>query len=142
MDFFKLLKQRTQEAILANFSKADEIPDVNEPPVHPDTYRPPSIETKKENDMALKLSNNMIKDIFNAITSTLSTQHTHEHLLHAQYGSDVDIRAYWMRAGFGEAKPRGAVFPDPDSIRFQFDDKASYQIKCKDPLRPVKSVVP
>jgi hypothetical protein len=136
-DLYEKLKYRVKETILVNFAKASELAETVEPPTHPDTYVPVSEIKAKETERAHKVSNQMIKAIFDSITSVLSTNESHEHLLHAQHATNVDIRAYWMRSGFGEAKPRGAIFPDPDSIRFQFNDIASYQIKCENPIKPV-----
>ena len=57
--------------------------------------------------------------------------------MNAQYGTNVAVKAYWKRCGFGPQKPKGLDFDDKDSIKFQFDDVASYQIKCDMPLAPI-----
>jgi hypothetical protein len=136
-DLYEKLKHRVQEAILINLSKANEFPETVEAPTHPDKYVPKSETRDKQTEHAHKVSNQMIKTIFDSITSVLSVNESHEHLMHAQHGNNVDIKAYWMRNGFKEVNPRGAVHPDPDTIRFQFNDVASYQIKCENPLKPV-----
>ncbi len=135
-DLYDKLKKSVEETILLNLThRHDQIKEQHEPPVHPDTYIPECV--KNENNLKVKLnaSNQLIRDIFNCLTSILSVNE--EHLANAQYGTDVNVKSYWKRCGFKEQKPRGAVNPDPDTIRFQFEDVACYQIKCEKPLKPV-----
>lgn len=138
-DLYEKLKHTTKEAILASFSKKVELDetDSSKIPEHPDSYKPEVIEKEKKVEKIHKTSNLLLKDVLNSISSILSSEETNEHLLKAQYGVDVNIKSYWKRCGFESQKPRGAVLPDPDVIRFQFDDIASYQIKCNKPLKPV-----
>ena len=108
-----------------------------QPPTHPDTYKSSELMRDEENKRELKQSNLIIKSMLDSVTAILSAQSSHAHLLHAQYGTNVDIRGYWKRCGFKRAKARGGLYPDPDTIRFQFEDIAAYQIKCEHPLQPM-----
>jgi hypothetical protein len=139
-DLYEKLKFKTQEAILQSFSQAEQINEDGELNlVHKDSYKPESIEREKHVERVHKKSNQLIKNVFDSLTSVLAAATTakNEHLLNAQYGTNVDIKSYWKRAGYGQEKPRGAVHPDPDNLRYQFNDVASYQIKCHNPLKPV-----
>ena len=113
----------------------NQIKEQHEPPVHPDAYIPEYVKNEKNLNVKLNASNQLIRDIFNCLTSILSVNE--DHLANAQYGTDVNVKSYWKRCGFKEQKPRGAIYPDPDTIRFQFEDVACYQIKCNKPLKPV-----
>lgn len=136
-DLYEKLKKSVEETILISLAKRnDEIPLENKPPNHPDTYVPKRVQKEANLNHKLTKSNQLIKDILDTLTSALST--SEDHLTNAQYGVNVNIKSYWKRCGFKEQKPRGAVYPDPDTIRFQFEDIASYQIKCNKPLRPVR----
>jgi len=92
------------------------------------------VKNEKNLNVKLNASNQLIRDIFICLTSILSVNE--DHLANAQYGTDVNVKSYWKRWGFKEQEPRGAIYPDPDTIRFQFDDVACYQIKCNIPLKP------
>lgn len=137
---FEKIKYNLKQAILASFSRADQIESTPTKPKHPDSYKPPVIEKEKEMERIQFKTDDLIKSVFDSITSGLAggtKNASHDHLVGAQYGANVNIRAYWKRAGFEKEKPRGAVHPDPDTIRFQYDDVAAYQIKSDNPLRPV-----
>lgn len=135
-DLYEKLKYHVKESILLNFAKQKELK-AYEPPESPETYKPDIIEKEKRANEAYLKSNSLIKDIFDTTTSILSVSESNKHLLYAQYGNNVSIKSYWKRCGFEPQKPRGAVIPDLDNIRFQYDDVASYQIKTDKPLRPV-----
>lgn len=129
-----------KETILKNFNQFPELPASHSVPQHPDSYRPESIETEKRNSQIEESSNQLIQKLFTSLSAALGSRDENKHLNEAQYGENVDIRAYWKRCGFKEANPRGAVYPDNDVIRFQFEDKAAFQIKCSMPLKPVYSL--
>ncbi|CAF0943793.1 unnamed protein product [Brachionus calyciflorus] len=133
---YEMIKTKVKEIILNNHQRLMN----NESifygiPQHNDTFRPECIEKQKKLDRDVAFSNLLIRDIFNFISSVLSSQNSN--LINAQYGFDVNIKSYWKRCGFKEERPRGAVYPDTDVIRFQFDDIASYQIKMDKPLKPL-----
>lgn len=135
---YEKLKQMTKETILTSFNQAPELREVVEDElIHPDAYRPESVEIEKRNEQIEKESNELIRRVFSSISTVLASRGENKHLSEAQYGENVDVRAYWKRCGFGESKPRGAISPDTDVIRFQFEDKAAFQIKCDMPLAPV-----
>ena len=136
-DLYEKLRNCVKETILMNFSQRKELPDEHEPPIHPDAYKSDILEKEKLLNEREKHSNKLIQNIFENITTILSTNNSNEHLFNAQYGNNVNIKSYWKRCGFKEQNPRGAVQPDPDVIRFQFEDTATYQIKCEKPLKPV-----
>ena len=138
-DLYEKLKHLSKEVILANLNQADQLPDSYTAPEHPETFRAESVEVERRNKLVEARSDMLIKKLFSNISSVLATKPENEHLAGAQYGEDVNIRAYWKRCGFDKVRPRGAVFPDTDVIRFQFEDKAAYQIKCDKPLKPVRN---
>lgn len=90
-----------------------------------------------ENSVQNNYTNEFVTDLFNSIINVLSTEDEYSHLKKAMYGYNVDIQGYWKRCGFRECRPRGAVKPDEDTIRFQFRDKAILQLKNDMPLGPV-----
>jgi hypothetical protein len=103
-----------------------------------DFYKPKSIRFE-ENLQAVKERNNLlVNDMFNGISAYLASSHdTHSHLRNAQYARNVNIEAYWKRCGYKETHARGCVPPDDDCVRYQYRDKALYQIKTDMPLKPV-----
>lgn len=103
----------------------------------PAKYKPKVLEFEKRVKMAEEKSDALIRDIFDSVTTILASQPEFAYLKEAQYGKNVNIQAYWKRCGYKSVKPRGAVYPDGDTIRYQFRDKASYQIKLANPLKPV-----
>lgn len=137
-NLYEMIRSKVKEIILNNYQRElkNESIDYNVP-IHEDTYRPEVLEKRAKVERDHKFSNLLIRDILNFITSALSTQDSNSHLLEAQYGVDVDIKSYWKRSGFLNEKPRGAVYPDRDTIRFQYEDIASYQIKSSQPLKPL-----
>ena len=134
---YNKIKVNVQNVIAANFVYKQKIEENNQIPSHPDSYVPEVLEKEKRLNSIVENSDTLIKDIFNTISSNLAATGEHSHLMNAQYGSNVDIKSYWKRCGFKEQSPRGAVHPDPDTIRFQFEDVATYQIKCDMPLKAV-----
>jgi len=140
-DLYEKLRNSVIDTILVNFSQRSELPDVPEPLAHPESYKPDVLENEKLANEKEKHSNKLIQNIFEKITSILSINNSNEHLFNAQYGNNVNVKSYWKRCGFEEQSPRGAVHPDPDVIRFQFQDTATYQIKCDKPLKPVTLVL-
>lgn len=135
-DLYDKLKKNVEETILLNLAQRnDSIFDKHEAPKHPESYTPQNSIDEQNLNAKINKSNLLIKDILTSLTSILSVNEPH--LLNAQYGTDINVKSYWKRCGFKEQKPRGAVYPDSDTIRFQFDDIASYQIKCDNPLKPV-----
>lgn len=100
-----------------------------------ENYTPRSIQFKNELKNLTKKNQELSNDILNSIISILASQN--ETLRNAHYGQNVSVQGYWMRCGYKETKARGAVYPDPDTIRFQFNDKALYQVKTDLPLRPL-----
>lgn len=137
-NLYEMIRSKVKEIIIKNYQRKmnNESIDYNVP-VHPDTYKPEFLEKRAKVEHDHKFSNLLTRDIFDFVTSALCSQESNSHLLEAQYGVDVDIKSYWKRSGFANEKPRGAVNPDPDTIRFQYEDIASYQIKCDQPLRPL-----
>lgn len=137
-NLYEMIRNKTKEIILNNYARQLKNESIDyQVPVHEDTYMPEVLEKRAQNERDLKFSNLLIRDILNFATSALSTSDSNSHLINAQYACDVNIKSYWKRCGFKDEKPRGAVSPDPDVIRFQFDDIASYQIKSDKPLRPL-----
>lgn len=136
-DLYEKLKFTAKEAILANFSRVSELEDVAQVPSHEESFKPEIIEKQKRLETKNRSSNLLLKDVLSSLTSILSANEANDHLLKAQYGVDVNIKSYWKRCGFEAERPRGAVNPDQDVIRFQFDDIASFQIKCDKPLKPI-----
>ena len=134
---YENLKNHVKENILLYFNKENELSETQELTVHKDTYKPKVIEIEKEDNRELKQSNDIIKIIMNSCTSILSTQEANQHLLNAQYATNANIKAYWKRCGFENRATKGIDQKDKDVIGFQFDDVASYQIKCDMPLSPV-----
>jgi hypothetical protein len=133
---YQLLKQSAEETISINLMNRNaQIIDEHKPPKHPDSYQPEKIISEEKLNAKINKSDSLIKDILNTITTILSTKY--DHLSTAQYGQGVNIKSYWKRCGFKDQKPRGAILPDTDSIHFQFEDVATYQIKCDKPLKPV-----
>jgi hypothetical protein len=107
---------------------------------HKDSYKPDSIKFE-ETLKSIKEKNNLLtNNIFNAISAYLAgtQQEKYSHFNGAQYGRNVNIEAYWKRCGYKETNARGCIKPDDDTIRYQFKDKALYQIKTDMPLRPVR----
>jgi hypothetical protein len=102
-----------------------------------EAFKPNSLEFEKSIQLKEERSSEFINDLLNTIISILSTNNQYSHLKNAYYGRNVDIQAYWKRCGYTETKPRGAVNPDRDVIRYQFRDKALLQIKCDMPIKPV-----
>lgn len=111
--------------------------EIREPIQHSDSYKQENAEHKKRLDEKVRKSDHLLRDILNSISSTLASSEANKHLATAQYGNDVAIKAYWKRCGYEEQGPRGAVGIDSDCIKFQFEDVATYQIKCEKPLKPV-----
>lgn len=138
MNLYEKLKDFTINTILLNLNQTEELPDVYSAPQN--TYQAESQELQKRINKVEASSNQLIRKVFSGISAVLASQPENRHLEEAQYGTDVTIRAYWKRCGFNEIKPRGAVYPDPDTIRFQFEDKAVFQIKCDMPLKPIYSL--
>lgn len=104
-DLYEKLKKSVEETILLNLTyRHNQIEDQQEPPVHPDTYVPEDEIHEKRANAKLNASNQLIKNIFNCLTSILSI--SQEHLANAQYGTDVNIKSYWKRCGFKEQNPR------------------------------------
>lgn len=136
-DMYEKLKHKAKETILMTFNQTAELPENHAIPKHPDTFKPESVELKQRNRKIELTSDALIKRLFTSMSNLLATRIENGHLVDAQYGNDVNIRAYWKRCGFEKVRPRGALPPDPDCIRFQFDDKAAFQIKCDKPLMPV-----
>ncbi|RNA28306.1 vegetative incompatibility WD repeat [Brachionus plicatilis] len=137
-NLYEMVRSKVKEIIVNNYQRELRKESIDYTvPVHEDTYRPEVVEKRAQVDREHKFSNLLIRDILNFMTSALGTQDSNWHLLNAQYGVDVDIKSYWKRSGFASEKPRGAVYPDTDTIRFQYEDIASYQIKCSKPLRPL-----
>jgi hypothetical protein len=134
---YEKLKDAVKNCILISINKQKLIEEWHQPPVHYQTYVPKVQQLEKSRNDILTNSNILIHEIINTISTILCASKTFEHLSNAQYSNDVDIKAFWKRCGFIQQKPRGAVYPDNDVIRFQFDDKASYQIKTDKPLKPV-----
>lgn len=102
-----------------------------------DAYKPDQLEFEKMLKTREERNGMLINDIISSIVTILSTYNQYSHLTNAYYGRNVDIQGYWKRCGFYSSRPRGAVYPDRDVIRFQFRDKALFQIKCEMPLKPV-----
>jgi hypothetical protein len=136
-DLYEKIKTAVVETILMNASFKQEPLVDPKPPTSKDAFKLETLEKEQRVEAAYEKSNLLIKDIFNTITSMLAAQKSNDHLVNAYYGSNVNIISYWKRCGFKEHSPRGATWPDPDVIRFQFDDVASYQIKSEKPLKPV-----
>ncbi len=131
---YQILLKNVKDTILMNFAqkREDIIEKINE-----DTYIPDLNKHENNLNLIIDKSDALLRNIFNSITTTLATNESNNHLINAQYGNNVNIKAYWKRCGFEDIKPRGAVHPDTDTIRFQFEDIATYQIKCDKPLKPV-----
>jgi hypothetical protein len=136
-DLYEKIKTAVIDTILLNASYKHELIAEPKPPMPKDAYKLEVLEKEQRIESAHEKSNMLIKDIMNVITSMLATQKSSEHLVNAYYDSNVNIMSYWKRCGFKEHSPRGAVWPDRDVIRFQFEDVASYQIKSDKPLKPV-----
>jgi hypothetical protein len=113
-----------------------EIAEIVTPPSPPDSYLPQQEIQKADLERKLKSSNRLLKDILNIICVSLASTEVNQHLVEAQYGNDVAIKGYWKRCGYKEQKPRGAIGADTDTIRFQYEDVATFQIKCDKPLKP------
>lgn len=123
---------------MTNF--AHRFPEVEEHvtiPKHPESYVPEQEANKVELERKLKHSNRLLKDILNTISTSLASEEANQHLAEAQYGNNVAIKGYWKRCGYEEQRPRGAIGNDTDTIRFQYEDVATFQIKCDKPLKPV-----
>lgn len=137
-ELYEMLKVSVSDAILLNF--ADRAESINESTVfaeHKDSYKG-SVESEKQNlSRKVKASDHLLRNILNSIVTGLGSVEECGHLRTAQYGNDVEIKAYWKRCGYGEQMPRGAIGIDPDTIRYQFEDVATYQIKCDKPLKPL-----
>jgi hypothetical protein len=102
-----------------------------------EAYKSDQIEFEKTLKGNTERNDLLINDILTSIVTILSSSDQNLHLTNAYYGRHVDIQGYWKRCGFKESRPRGAVYPDEDVIRFQFRDKALLQIKCEMPIKPV-----
>ena len=137
-DLFEKVKQQVKENILIYFAKQKELKSAHVTPLHTDTYKPDVLELEKNNNDQIEEGNLIIKTIMNTCVSILSTSKSNDHLLKAQYGSNVNVKAYWKRCGFKEQNPRGTDKNNKDLISFQYNDIAAYQIKCDMPLRPVR----
>lgn len=137
-DLYEKIKSHIEENINLFLEKQKELKDTHEIPPHPDTYKPEVFENEKELKEKFDKGNSTIKIIMNTCTSILATNESNKHLLNAQYGSNINIKAYWKRCGFKEQSARGADKKNKDVISFQYDDEASYQIKCDMPLLPVR----
>ena len=136
-DLYDKIKNHLEENIFVFFEKQKYLKDTHEVPVHPDAYKPEVLEKEKIANEKYDEVNSIIKIIMNTCSSILSTNESNKHLLNAQYGSNVNIKAYWKRCGFKEQSPRGTDKKNKDIISFQYDDVASYQIKCDMPLSRV-----
>lgn len=110
-------------------------------PKHPESYVPEQEVKQADLERKLKSSNRLLKDVLNTISTALASEEFNEHLAEAQYGNNVAIKGYWKRCGYEEQRPRGAIGNDTDTIRFQYEDVATFQIKCDKPLRPVSRVI-
>lgn len=119
--------------------RAPAVTETTEFPLAQDAYKPAKHERLKKLTNKVNKSDLLLKEILNAITTALASSKSHEHLLKAQYGNNVAIKAYWKRCGYEEQNPRGAIGKDPDTIRYQFEDVATYQVKCDKPLKPVRT---
>jgi hypothetical protein len=138
-DLYEKIKNNLKENILLYFERQNGLKDLHEIPTG--AYKPDVIEKENLEKQKYDKSNTMIKNILNTCTSILATNESNKHLLNAQYGSNVNIKAYWKRCGFEGQSPRGAEKINKDVIKFQYDDVASYQIKCDMPLAPVNFIV-
>ena len=118
--------------------RSTQVEETTEIPLPADTYKPAQHDRVKNLNKKVNESDLLLKEILNSITTALGSTESHEHLHTAQYGNNVAIKAYWKRCGYEEQSPRGAVGKDPDTIRYQFEDVATYQVKCDKPLKPVK----
>lgn len=137
-DMYEKLKASVHDAIIMNFADRDvEFSEITEIPNHPDSYEPEGYRREKNLNLKIKKSDHLIRDILNSMTLTLASVDSNKHLIDAQYGNDVAIKAYWKRCGYKEQRPRGTLATDNDVIRYQYDDIATYQIKCDRPLKPL-----
>ena len=139
-DLYEKLKTSVQDIILSNSAERQgELLEKHQIPEHADSYQPEGKLREAKLKAKLSQSDSLLKDILNAVATILSTSELNQHLVGAQYGNNVNIKSYWKRCGYETQKPRGAVSPDPDTIRYQFDDVATFQIKCDKPLKPVRA---
>lgn len=136
-DTYEKLKQMTKEIILENFNQPEELPEKYSAPENAESFNPDIYQMEKRHSQIEKSSNQLIQKLFFMLTTVLRSQNENRYLDEAKYGQNVDIRAYWKRCGFKNVTPRGAIAPDVDIIRFQFEDKAAFQIKCDMPLKPI-----
>jgi hypothetical protein len=136
-DTFESIKSQVKENILLFFAKQKELNIEHELPIHPDTYRPESLEEEKAQKNQLEATNAMIKIIMNTCATALASQESNSHLVNAQYATNANIRGFWKRCGFKEQAPRGLDKMTNDIIGFQYEDVAAYQIKCDMPLSPM-----
>ena len=137
-ELYELLKTGVTDAILFNFSdRSEEVDEDKVIPQHADAYKPVTEMNYRTLKRKVKASDNLLRDILNSVATNLAAMGGCEHLESAQYGNDVAIKAYWKRCGYEEQKPRGAFGIDSDTISYQYDDVATYQIKCDRPLKPV-----
>lgn len=137
-EMYKQLKTSVIDTILMNtVHRSTQVEETTEIPLPADTYKPAQHDRVKNLNKKVNESDLLLKEILNSITTALGSTESHEHLHTAQYGNNVAIKAYWKRCGYEEQSPRGAVGKDPDTIRYQFEDVATYQVKCDKPLKPL-----
>ena len=142
---YEKLKKIATECIVNHLVfRQQEFEEVISIPEHPDKFRPDSVEREKLLAKKHELSNQLIKNLMDSLSSSLASRSVDDnddggftHLQNAQYGYDVDVKGYWKRCGFKSQKPRTSS----DVIRFQFEDVATFQLKTDRPLRPVTSYI-
>ncbi len=137
---YEALKTAVTDVILLNFNgRIEELDETRNIAVDSDKYRGESEIDKELLRKKVKISNHLLRGVLNTVSTGLGSVEAFGHLRKAQYANDVDIKAYWKRCGYEEQRPRGAIGIDSDTIRYQFEDVATFQIKCDMPLKPVSA---
>jgi hypothetical protein len=137
--FYNNIKNLVIESILTNSNKNLQSDDLLKNFDKTHLYQAKSVQFEENLECLKEKNNSLTNDIFNTISTYLVSIDSakYSHLCNAQYGRNVPIEAYWKRCGYKETKARGCVPPDDDVVRFQYRDKALYQIKTDMPLKPV-----